>query len=187
MRYSTSLDKNKPSRNPGDRDNTICSLPVYLPHWIRVPSHRSHCVRNVRMCLVSKPHQESDQYAKNLSLFETFLERVSPTRSNAYTTNHRKPRKNTSNPAICQYISELNQQLFDAGIARIQPRVSFCFRVLIDQSANASLHVTRLLCRGSSYFACSFLEERQVVSQRSKSVSPCCCLIRYRGKDITTL
>ena len=88
---------------------------------------------------------------------------------------------------MSHYISELTRQLFDAGIARIQPRVSFCFRVPIDQSANASLHVTRLLYRGSSYSACFSPEERHVVSQCCKSVSPCRYLISYRSKEITIL
>ena len=56
------------------------------------------CVRNVRMCLVSKPHQASDQPGKKASLFETFRERVCPTRTNAHITINRKRRKNISNP-----------------------------------------------------------------------------------------
>ena len=121
------------------------------------------------------------------SLFETFLERVCPARTNAYTTINRKPRKNISYPAISHYISELTRQLFDAGIARTQPRVFFCFRVPIHQSANASLHVTRLSYRGSSYSACSFPEGRHVVPQCCKSVSSRCYLISYRDKEITIL
>ena len=116
---------------------------------------------------------------------ETFLERVSLTLTNAYITIHRKPRKKISNPAIGHYIAELTRQLFGAGIARIQPRVSFCFRVPINQSANASLHVTRLFYRGSNCSACSFPGERHVVSQCCKSVNPCCYLISYRDKEIT--
>ena len=119
--------------------------------------------------------------------FETFLKRVSPTRTNAYTTIHRKHGKNISNPSICHYISELTRQLFDAGIARIQPRVSFCFRAPIIKSANASLQVTMFLYRGSSYSACSPPEERRVVSHCCKSVSPCCYLISYRDTEITIL
>ena len=131
--------------------------------------------------------QASDQLAKKASLFETLLERVCPTRTNAYITINRKPRKNILNLAICHYTSELTRQLFDAGIARLQLIVYFCFRVPIDQNANASLHVTRLLYRGSSYSARSFPEERHVVSQCCKSVSPCCYLISDRDKEITIL
>ena len=119
--------------------------------------------------------------------FETFLEQVFRTRTNAYITIHRKQRKSISNAAIVHYIAEIIRQLFDAGIGRIQLRVSFCFRVPIIQSANASLHVTKLLYRGSSNFACSLPEERHVVSQCFKSVSPCCYLISYSNKEITTL
>ena len=59
-------------------------------------------------------------------------------------------------PAMCRNISNLTRQLFYAGIARIQPRVSFCSRIPIDKSANPSLHVVRLLYRGSSHSACPF-------------------------------
>ena len=118
---------------------------------------------NVRRCLVSKPHQASDQLAKKASLFEIFLERVGPTRTNASITIHRKPSKNISNPAMCHYISELTPQLFDAGIARIQPRVSFCFRISIDRSANASRHVTRLY-KSRVKLLRMFLPGRHVVS-----------------------
>ena len=97
-----------------------------------------HGVRNVRTCLVSKPHQAFDQLAKKASLIETFLERVCPGRTNAYITINRKPRKNISNPAICHYISELTRQLFDAGKARIQ-------RVFLSVSENRYIraHTTR--------------------------------------------
>ena len=105
----------------------------------------------------------------------------------AYITIHLKPCKNISNPAIFHYISELTRQLFDAGIARIQPRVFYCFRVPIDQSENASIHVTRLLYRGSSYSACSFPEERPVVSQCCKIACPCRYLISCSDKKITIL
>ena len=59
---------------------------------------------------------------------QTFLGRVSHTRTSAYITIHRKPRNKISNAAIGHYFAELTRQLFDAGIARIQPRVFFLFQ-----------------------------------------------------------
>ena len=72
-------------------------------------------------------------------------------------------------------------------MARIHPRVCFCFRVPTNQSANASPHVTRLFYRRLNFSACCFPEERHVVSQCCNSVSPCCYLMRYRDKGMTTL
>lgn len=44
--------------------NSDCCVPVCLPRLIRVPRYRSHRVRNIRTCIVCKPHQSPHQLAK---------------------------------------------------------------------------------------------------------------------------
>ena len=157
-------------------ENTNCSFPVYLPRWIRVPSHRSHCVA-MSGCVWLGSHIKHPTSSRKRPVC------LRPSSSGFLLLKQTHISPFTANPAkVYHYISELTRQLFDAGIARIQPRVSSCFRVPINQSANASLHVTRFLYRGSRYSACSFPEERHVVSECCKSVSPCCDMISYRDK-----
>ena len=150
-------------QNPGESENTNCSLPVYLARCIRVlVTALTAFAMPRRVWLASHIKHPTSWRKRPVCLRPSSSGFVLP--ENAYITINRKPRKNISNLAICHHISELTRQRFDAGIARIQSRVYFCFRVRIDQSATASLHVTRLLYRGSSYSACSFPEERHVVS-----------------------
>ena len=137
------------------------------------------CVSNVRACLISKQHQASDQLAQMASHPQNLFSKISNSSSlRSFSSGFLQPELThtspvTANPAISQCILELTRHLFDAVIARIQPRVYSVSEYRKNQSPNASLHVKRLFHRGSSHPACSFPEERHVVSPfYNKTVNP---------------
>ena len=109
--------------------NTNRCLPAYLPGRVGVPGYRSHCVREIRTCLVSKPHQAPCQFVERpvcLRPSSSEFALPGPTHLSPLTAN---PAKSYQISQYATYISELTRQLFDAGIARTQPRVNPCFRV----------------------------------------------------------